>query len=175
MEETSISNRVYDAMGDMANPSLDGVNPHFKSRYVTLANTLAAVNPALRSHGLALVQRIEPTEAGTALITEVRSRDGETLEMSTVPITLGSDPQKTASYITYMRRISILTAFCLVGDDDDDGNTASGKQTPADRPFKVRCRTCGRERMISSHDRYAVFLASDEARCCSKPDWAVVS
>jgi hypothetical protein len=105
----------------------DGVNPHFKNRYVTLEALIEAVLPTLNQCGLVLSQSPAFGPNGEpALTTRITHMPtGETLE-STMPLLVGkSDPQGLGSAITYARRYSLMAMLGLVADEDDDGNRAS--------------------------------------------------
>ena len=159
---------------DMRNPSLDASNPHFRSRYASLSAVLSVVRPALEAHGLRLAQAVSVTEAGPVLSTVVHDAAGNDATLCSMPIPQTDDVQRMGSAITYARRYSLLCAFALVGDDDDDGEAAGApNEPPAQGEFTVRCRTCGKSQRISSRERYAAFLASDKSRCCAHPDWRV--
>lgn len=160
------------AQSAMDNPAQDAVNPRFGSRYATLSAILDAVRPPLNANGLFINQTLED---GT-LCTYVWNEAGESATLCRIPCGLPADPQKAGSTLTYARRYSLLTAFGLFGDPDDDGNEASDAAqeafgAPSSGPFRVKCRSCGTEHPISDASRYADFLKSDLARCCPSPDW----
>lgn len=159
----------------MENPPLDAVNPRFGSSYSTLGAILDAVRPPLNANGLFLNQTLEDGVLSTCVWNEA----GESVAVCALPCALPEDPQKAGSALTYARRYSLLSGFGLFGDGDDDGNAASPEgrapaNAPGSGPFRVRCRTCGKERAISDVSRYADFLKSEQGACCQRPDWRVV-
>lgn len=174
------------AQKEMENPELDKRNPAYKgSLYSSLAAILKSVRGPLNARGLMLNQTLEDGD----LKTIVWNEDGESAVLCSVPCPLSGSVQQMGSAITYVRRYSLLAAFGLVGDIDDDGNDACGvvprpqpKESasesvinpPSSGPFKVKCRSCGKERTISDVSRYADFLKSDQSRCCPSPDWRVL-
>lgn len=167
----SLMERLVKAQAAMANPQLDGVNPHFGSRFSTLASVLDAVRGPLNDQGLFINQ----TLVGGTLRTTVWDASGESFTACEVPCELPSDPQRAGSTLTYLRRYSLMTAFGIVGDsDDDDAERASGT-APADGSFTARCRSCGQAYSFSGREAYEGFLASSpQARCCQSPDWRVL-
>lgn len=167
----SLMERLVKAQAAMANPQLDGVNPHFGSRFSTLASVLDAVRGPLNDQGLFLNQ----TLVGGTLRTTVWDASGESFTACEVPCELPSDPQRAGSTLTYLRRYSLMAAFGIVGDsDDDDAERASGT-APADGSFTARCRSCGQAYSFSGREAYEGFLASSpQARCCQSPDWRVL-
>jgi hypothetical protein len=106
----------------------DSVNPHFRSRYVSLHALLEAVLPVLNRHGLVLVQM--PTGDGLRT-TIIHADSGEYIEATMQLSVEKPTPQAQASAITYARRYSLMAALGLVADEDDDGNQATA--APATR------------------------------------------
>lgn len=113
----------------------DGINPHFKAKYVTLETLMETILPVLNRHGVVVVQ--SPTEGGlaTALI---HAESGATVE-SVIPLLLDKDnSQGQGSAITYARRYALMAMLGLVADEDDDGAAASkpkgGKRSGGSKP-----------------------------------------
>lgn len=129
--------------------ALDSTNPHFKNRYASLAGIMEAVRPPLTKNGLAIVQQPTVLESGMpALRTTLLHSSGETLS-DVMPLAVDKPgPQALGSAITYARRYSALAILGLVGDEDDDANSAQPKQkqkasapAAADSPFKAPTNT----------------------------------
>ena len=115
--------KLYAAMAkarsEMKAPKLDGTNPHFKSRYVTLAGLIDACMPALSSNGIHIWQA--PTDEH--LLTIITHESGESVEYrSKMPV--AKDIQQHGSILTYMRRYVLSSILSIAGDIDDDGNSA---------------------------------------------------
>jgi len=120
------------------NPPLDSTNPHYKSKF----SSLEAVEKVIR----------EATPDGEAVICAPRFYDGVCVFVVThiqedgaseilleLPVNLPTDPQKVLAFITYMRRGCLCAALGIVGEEDDDGNTAAGvgeKKHPKDLTAK---------------------------------------
>ena len=119
---TTLADALAAAQGEIRNPALDGVNPHFRSRFATLASCLKAVRPVFAKHGLAIVQAPSSHDGGVALTTTIMHSTG-TVE-STVACRCGSKVQEMGSAISYLRRYALCSMVGIVGDDDDDGNQA---------------------------------------------------
>jgi len=114
----------------------DSKNPHFGNKYVSLDALMSAVRPLLNKHGLVLVQAPSHLPDGSpalrTIISHPATDDG--LDVSLMPLVLDKPtPQAQGSAITYARRYSIMALLGLVGDEDDDGNRASGR-TQAKKP-----------------------------------------
>ena len=121
---------------EVKDPSRNGENPHFKSKYVQLDGLLAAVRPILANHGLSLMQSTGGDGVNISVSTLIMHTSGEWIE--TEPLVLKAQqatPQGAGSACTYGRRFSLSAALGVAWDDDDDGNEAS---TPKAAPKKVK-------------------------------------
>lgn len=114
------------AQGELENAAKASVNPAFRSKYADITACLDVVRPCLSKHGLALAQGIEERdEAKIAVTTRLLHKSGQWLE-STLVIPLGKkDAQGVGAAATYGRRYG-LAAMIGLGQEDDDGNTATG-------------------------------------------------
>lgn len=116
----------------------DSVNPHFKSRFVSLDAIMHEVRPTLAAHGLTVLQgagtpHTDETGRVTALTVEttVLHQSGEWMSSSVV-MPLGKvDPQGAGAAVSYGRRYGIAALLAIVADEDDDGNSAM--PTPRER------------------------------------------
>jgi hypothetical protein len=109
--------------------AFDATNPHFKNRYPSLAGIMDTVRPGLTARGVVVSQvpTFVLTEDGTAvpaLTTRItHAPTGEFIEGTMLLLAPKSDPQGQGSALTY----AVLAMLGLVGDEDDDGQAASGK------------------------------------------------
>ena len=120
------------AQGEMTAASKDATNPHFKSRYATLASVWDAIRGPLSNHGLSVSQVLESPEngVGVAVRTMLLHTSGQWIASRYVmPIGDKLTPQAIGSAITYARRYALSAIVGIAPDDDDDGNAAS--VTPA--------------------------------------------
>ena len=124
------------AQGQMKAAEMDGLNPHFKSRYATLANVWDAARKPLSDNGLSLTQIIQ----GDALITLLMHESGEWLQATYELTKAGGAPQQFGSELTYARRYSLSALVGIISDEDDDANAA---QAQAQR--KTNKQDMGRE------------------------------
>ena len=108
--------------------SKDTTNPFYKSKYADLAALIKATRPYLAKNGLIVTQfpLMNGTRAGAT--TMIAHSSGEWMEGDlTLPIAK-ADAQGAGSAITYSKRYSYQGVLNVAGDDDDDGNAASGKK-----------------------------------------------
>ena len=111
------------AQGEMENAVMDAANPHFRSKYATLASIRNATIPALAKNGLALIQATELTTAEMLLTTRLVHASGQWLE-SVYPIPIVDKPHIMGSALTYARRYSWAALIGIAAEEDDDGNEA---------------------------------------------------
>jgi hypothetical protein len=104
-------------------------NPHFRSRYADLSACVEAVIDALNNNGIAMMQRVSPSDNGVIVETVLIHESGETITNGQlhVPATK-HDAQGYGSALTYARRYSLMAA-CGIAPEDDDGNAASKRPT----------------------------------------------
>jgi len=117
---------------------MDGHNPYFKSRYVTLSNILPDLMKTAREEGLVITQPIIG-DSGLAGISTIvfHSESGQSIEYRIqIPV---DSPQDAGKNVTYLRRYSLVSIFMIDGDEDIDGNTsrqqkeASGEKQPMEK------------------------------------------
>lgn len=144
-ETNEIFKAIFMMQSNLVHANKDSNNPFFKSKYADLTACIDAARPHLANNGLAVVQF--PTIANNpdhcALTTMITHSSGQyvsnVMEMKPVK----NDPQGIGSCITYMRRYAFAAAVGL-GQQDDDGNAASGRQEkskPADPVRKATLQT----------------------------------
>ena len=129
---------------EIENPELDGVNPHFKSKFSTLAAVLNAVRKPLAKQGIALMQSVAIAENRVCVTTSMMHSSGEWMrETMSFPIPGNSTVQQAGSTVTYLRRYSLISLTAIVGDPhtDDDGegdrrDRTERKPEPRREPFR---------------------------------------
>ena len=114
---------------EVKQPSKNGYNPHFKSKYVTLDDTIKAINETAPKYGLSYLQMPISDDNHVGSITVIMHSSGQYIEFPPFMLPMGKNTaQGAGSSLTYARRYSISAAFGLVSDEDDDGNSASQKK-----------------------------------------------
>ena len=107
---------------------LDSTNPHFKSKFASLANITKKVLPELSKHGFSYSVGSFVDNGLLIVDAHLLHESGESRSFQ-FPIT-ENQPQKIGSAITYAKRYAIQALTGVVADEDDDGNAAS-QQPPA--------------------------------------------
>jgi hypothetical protein len=129
--------------GEVQNAAKNSKNPFFNSTYADLGEVLNVARPLLGKHGLALVQ--SPNFSGTkeegfvTVVSVLTHASGQWIrdELCTpVFATTGKSgktelvsAQTVGSAITYCRRYA-AAALLGISQQDDDGNSTSGKDAP---------------------------------------------
>lgn len=116
--------------GEIANPGFDKVNPMYKSKYTSLATVLDHARKICTKHNFAVVQTVQsdvaPHGAAYVQVTTLLQHVGGT-SFNAGTITLypsKGDVHGIVGASTYARRLGILSALSIAGDEDDDGNSA---------------------------------------------------
>ncbi len=117
-------------------------NPAFRSKYADLGACWEACREALHDNHIAVLQFPTSSSPGSVglVTTLVYGPTGETLSESfALPLKDASSAQSAGSAITYARRYALcaVIGICPV---DDDGNAASGVDTPGGNPFGHKSR-----------------------------------
>ena len=125
---TDLFTALIKAQSEMGSAVKDAQNPHFRSRYASLAAVIDAVIPVLNANGVGVLQLPSIEGSEVRLTTILMHSSGQRLS-STVGAPLGKkqDAQAVGSAITYLRRYSLQSIMGLPVEDDD-GNAASRRQ-----------------------------------------------
>jgi hypothetical protein len=124
----ALAGALAKAQLEMKNPGFDSTNPHFKSRYASLASVRDAVVSVLAKHGIAVVQELTTSADGVSCVTRLMHASGEVLQVAPLTIPLAKrDAHGIGAASTYARRYALMAVAGVVGDEDDDGNAVAEK------------------------------------------------
>jgi hypothetical protein len=139
MDTPTFTDKLAEIQAVIEQPKFDSTNPAFKSKFASLGECTRVVSEAVRKVGGCAVyqESAYDAEAGSWVMSTRLSVGGEERTLSAVPYVSQDNPQKQGSAITYARRYSICAAFCLVAEEDDDGNAAA---SPAKRAAKPKAK-----------------------------------
>jgi len=113
------------AQGEMSNPKFDSENPHFRSKYASLASVRNAVIPVMAKHGLSVIQHLTSSDTSIRCGVIITHASGEWMEFEPFDIPASKhDAHGFMSAGTYAKRGTLQAVACVVGDLDDDGNAA---------------------------------------------------
>lgn len=125
---TKLAEALKAAQSEMKNPAFDAKNPHFGSKYASLAAVREAVLPVLNKHGLALTQFPKYAAEYAGCVSRLMHTSGEWLEEECLLPVGKATAHAAGSCITYARRYSMQGIAGVVAEDDDDGNVASNSK-----------------------------------------------
>lgn len=112
------------AQKEMKNPAFDAKNPHFGSKYASLAAVREVVMPTLNKHGLAITQFPKYGNGYAGCVSRLMHTSGQWLEEECL-LPVGKETAHAAgSCLTYTRRYGLQSIAGVVADEDDDANAA---------------------------------------------------
>ncbi len=123
----------------MRNPSFDSTNPHFKSKFASLAAVRDVVIPAFAAEGISVSQDATLVEDGAAVSTILTHTSGQWEEYGPLTVPLSKrDAHGIGSAISYAKRYHLMAVAAVVGDQDDDGNGAVGNVGKPAEPARAQ-------------------------------------
>jgi hypothetical protein len=122
------------AQAELKNPTFDSTNPHFKSKFASLAAVRESVIPVLNKHGLAIAQFPKSTDGTAGCVNRLMHVSGEWLEEECLLPLDKNNAQGAGSAVTYARRYSLQAIAGVVADEDDDANAASAPVKKKEEP-----------------------------------------
>ena len=106
----------------------DAKNPFFKAEYLTLDKLIQETRPLLQKHGLSVMQFPSGDGMNVSVTTLLLHTSGEFIEADPLVVKpVKNDPQALGSAITYARRYAYQAVLSLNTGEDDDANSAAGK------------------------------------------------
>lgn len=108
--------------------SFGGYNPHFKSKFATLADVIDAAR-VFPEHGVGYTQTtcfVGTAQTRFVLQLTLMHTSGQWIK-GHYPIPEGLTSQQLGSAITYAKRYQLAAALGISADDDDDANAADVK------------------------------------------------
>ncbi len=123
-----LASALAKAQAEMQNPGFDSTNPHFKNKFASLAAVRNAVVPVFARHGFAVSQDLASVEGAVSCKTILTHCSGQQMIFGPLVLPVSkNDAQGFGSAATYARRYHLMAVACVVGDDADDANMATGK------------------------------------------------
>ncbi len=123
------------AQGLMGAAKFDKVNPHFKSKYASLAAVVDALREPFAKNGLSYTQTTHVSDGSFTLTTRLLHASGQWI-VSEYPLPMTAKPQELGSALTYARRYSLSAIAGIAADEDDDANAANGQTVSAQSAVK---------------------------------------
>ncbi len=127
---TELAKALSKFQGAMKSVPKDSTNPFFKNRYASLDAIWDTIRKPLADSGLAVIQAPYEQDGNIYIETTLLHMSGEWVQGDQPINAKATDPQSIGSAMTYARRYSLSAILGVSSDDDEDGNAASGKETP---------------------------------------------
>lgn len=134
-EIDALATALAGAQIELENVAKSGKNPHFRSSYATLPDTLDEIRPKLSAAGIAIFQATVNSEdmSAVGVITRLIHKSGQWMESALYLPPAKFDAQSVGSLVTYLRRYTLLAA-AGISAGDDDGEAAVGRPSAASAP-----------------------------------------
>lgn len=138
----NITKALLEAQKKIKNAEKDAANAFLKKegtgkahKYATIESVLDAVKSVANDHGIAIVQTCGKDSEGHFVDTILMHESGEQVQSKVYLVLDRNNMQGLGSAITYGRRYSLAALFAI-GQEDDDGNSAS-KNSNSSEPKKT--------------------------------------
>lgn len=113
-------------VGEVVNPLKTAAN-YNKGNYAPLDQVLNEIRPKLAEHGFGLMQNPVVDDNKVTITTILTFQNGACIVFPPLSMNAAKDdPQTLIATVTYARRAALNAIFALYGENDDDGNAASG-------------------------------------------------
>lgn len=113
-------------VGEVVNPLKTAAN-YNKGNYAPLDQVLNEIRPKLAEHGFGLMQNPVVDGNKVTITTILTFQNGACIVFPPLSMNAAKDdPQTLIATVTYARRAALNAIFALYGENDDDGNAASG-------------------------------------------------
>jgi len=129
----NLASALVEAQAEMPEIPMDGLNPHYRSKFSTLGAVIKATRPVFSKHGLSVLQLPSGGSGEIGLTTRILHTSGEWIEQEAkMTIPGNANPgQEFGKLITYLRRYSLASAAGVYSDEDTDGEGIGQKSKPA--------------------------------------------
>jgi len=124
-KELTLFQKIGEVQQAIGKISKDKKNPFYKSSYFDINGLLDVLMPELKKQGLIVMQPISCKIIDTAVVNSLMTiiSDGDKAVDYSMALPMNIEPQKLGSAITYYRRYSLQSLFCLQASDDDANAT----------------------------------------------------
>ena len=115
-----IASAISSAQAQIIPAAYDAANPHFRSRYASLASCMQSCRAALSQNKIAVVQGTTCSDKYVTVTTMLIHSSGQFISDDiTIPIAQNT-AQAIGSALTYGRRYGLSALVGIVSDEDDD-------------------------------------------------------
>lgn len=122
----------------------------YEYAYADLADVIEAVEEALSSHELAVIQTTQERARGAFLVTVLAHGSGEWIASEIRLKAMDGGPQAHGSELTYLRRYQTLAILGIAPEQDDDGKAAQDRADQARHVRQERPQPAPRPKVIEA-------------------------
>lgn len=113
-------------IGEVSNPLKTAAN-YNKGNYAPLNEVLDETRPLLSKYGFGLMQYPTVSDLNVSITTMLTFKNGACWTFPSLVMSAAkNDPQTVIATVTYGRRAALNAILAVYGENDDDGNAASG-------------------------------------------------
>lgn len=137
------------------NPNNDRTNEFLRSKYATLQEVLNTIRPVLARHGFMLTQTVYQKGELACVRTMLTHAGGGAIVYPVASYKpQKNDIQTLGAVFTYLRRFSVNAVAGIIGEPDDDGESATtkggaSKKVDADSPVGKLIGVCAEKAKIN--------------------------
>jgi ERF superfamily len=125
---TELAKALTKLQGDLKTVPKEKINPFHKSKYADLSAIWEMCRRRLADNGLSLIQSTDVMENNIVLETTLLHTSGQWLRGKLALNPVKMDPQGIGSAMTYGRRYAMCAMLGIATDEDDDAESAMGRQ-----------------------------------------------
>jgi len=128
---TKLAVALVKAQAEMPEIPMDGINPHYRSKFSTLGAVIGKVRPVFAANGLAVIQLPAGINGEVGLTTRIVHTSGEWIESELImSVPAGANPgQEVGKLVTYLRRYGLAAAAGVYSDEDTDNEGKAEKKS----------------------------------------------
>lgn len=126
------------AQGEMGHAGKDAANPHFRSKFASLASVIDAVRVPFAKNGLAFFHSVSAEGSTVKVACTIAHSSGQWISSEFSAQAQDAKPQSIGSCISYGKRYGLQAlAGIASADEDDDGEQAHGRQQQRQTPAPI--------------------------------------
>jgi len=139
-----------------------------KYSYAPLENIIDACRKALSDNGLAILQPTVMVEGNIVVETILIHSSGQWISGQIRIEAVNKDPQSEGSALTYARRYALSAMLGIVSEEDDDAESAMGRDTKKETPPTKKAETD--KALLTDAQRKKIIMAAKEKGLLVKKD-----
>lgn len=117
---------------------MDSVNPHFRSKYASLASVYEACRKLCAENNISISQLATTVDGNPAVWTMLGHASGQWIRSLLIVPADKQTPQGMGSALTYGRRYALSAIVGIAADEDDDGNASEAQSQQQPKPQQQR-------------------------------------